>query len=71
MENASQTTPEQPVATPQADLTVSDLQNIKSLIETSVRRGTFQAHELSAVGNVFDRLNNFLTAVAATPKADN
>lgn len=48
----------------QPELTISDLQNIRSIIETTVRRGAFQAQELSAVGTVFDKLNNFLNAVA-------
>lgn len=48
----------------QPELTISDLQNIKSIIETTVRRGAFQAQELSAVGAVFDKLNNFLNSVS-------
>jgi len=59
--------PQQPVAQP--ELTVTDLQNIRSLIETVVRRGAFQAQELSSVGAVYDKLNNFLNALA-TPKAE-
>lgn len=59
---------QQPAAQP--ELTITDLQNIRALIETTVRRGVFQAQELSAVGAVYDKLNNFLNAVTAQ-KTDN
>lgn len=55
---------EQPQTNTPAELTISDLQNIKSIIETTVRRGAFQAQELSAVGAVFDKLHNFLSSVS-------
>jgi hypothetical protein len=58
MENQEQTQ-----ATPQPELSLSDLQNLKVIIDMSVRRGAFAANELSAVGAVYDKLNNFLTAV--------
>lgn len=58
MENSEKTQPE---------LNISDLQNIKTLIEVAVRRGTFNAAELSSVGAVFDRLNVFLSSVQAAP----
>jgi hypothetical protein len=54
---------EQPQAAP--ELNITDLQNIRAIIDTAVRRGAFGAAEVSAVGNVFDRLNVFLNAVAA------
>lgn len=50
--------------TVQPELTVSDLQNIRALIETVARRNVFQINEFSAVGAVYDKLNNFLGAVA-------
>jgi hypothetical protein len=49
-------------------LTIQDLQNLRSVIDLSVRRGAFGASEVSSVGQVFDRLNTFLTAVA--PQTD-
>jgi hypothetical protein len=52
------TTPVQP------ELNISDLQNIRAIIDTAVRRGAFGGGEASAVGSVFDRLNTFLNAVA-------
>lgn len=47
-----------------AELSVSDLQALKTLVETAVRRGAFQANELSAVGAVYDRVNSFLSSVS-------
>jgi hypothetical protein len=52
----------------QAELSIADLQNIRTLIDVAVRRGTFGASELSSVGAVFDRLNAFLSAVTPPPK---
>lgn len=52
----------------QPELSISDLQNLKAIVETAVRRGAFQAAEMSPVGSVYDRLNNFLTAI--TPKQE-
>lgn len=46
------------------ELSVSDLQALKTLVETAVRRGAFQANELSAVGAVYDRVNSFLSTVS-------
>jgi len=46
------------------ELNIADLQNIRAVIDTAVRRGAFGAGEATAVGNVFDRLNTFLNAVA-------
>lgn len=55
----------------QPDLTVTDLNNLRSIIDVAVRRGAFGAAEISGVGGVFDKLNAFLNAVAppaATPE---
>lgn len=51
-------------AAPAPELNISDLQNLKSIIELASRRGAFVASELSAIGGVFDRLSNFLNSVA-------
>jgi hypothetical protein len=55
---------EEQTQTPAPELSIADLQNIRTLIDVAVRRGSFGATELSSVGAVFDRLNAFLTAVA-------
>lgn len=66
-QTVDQTTPSTEEAQPQAqpELTITDLQNIRSLIETMVRRGVFQAQEYSAVGAIYDKLNNFLNLISS------
>ena len=51
-----------PANTP--ELTVTDLINLRSIIDVAVRRGVFAANELSAVGATYDKLNAFLNVVA-------
>jgi len=46
------------------ELTVSDLQNIRSIIDVAAKRGAFGAAEMSAVGGVFNKLDTFLSVVA-------
>jgi hypothetical protein len=58
----------QPEATPQPELTITDLTNIRSIIDFAVRRGAFGAAEISGVGTTFDKLNAFLNAVSAKPE---
>ena len=69
MENQEQTQ-----TTAQPEFSISDLQNLRAIVDLSAKRGTFNGSELTAVGQVFDRLNAFLNAVApqqtATPSAD-
>lgn len=65
-----------PVSEEQADATrpelkINDLLQVRALVELSVRRGAFQANEMTAVGAIYDRLNNFLNAVAPpAPQTD-
>ena len=49
---------------PAPELTITDLVNIRAIIDVAVRRGAFGAAEASSVGAAFDRLNTFLNAVA-------
>jgi hypothetical protein len=46
------------------ELTIVDLQNLRAILDTASRRGAFAAAEMTSVGSCFDRLNNFLNAVA-------
>lgn len=55
---------EAPAAPAAPELTITDLINIRSVVDVAVRRGAFGASEASAVGATFDRLNTFLNAVA-------
>jgi hypothetical protein len=65
MENQEQAQmPEQAVeAAQQPQLSINDLQNLRSIVDTAVRRGAFAANEMSAVGAAYDRVNAFLNAV--------
>ena len=56
-------------AAAQPELTISDLQNLRAIVEVAVRRGAFQASESSAVGATYDRLTAFLNAVAPAAPA--
>jgi hypothetical protein len=58
---------EAPAPQAQPELTITDLQNLRAIIDTAARRGAFPAAEMQAVGSVFDRLHKFLEAV--TPQA--
>lgn len=48
----------------QPQLSISDLQNLRAVVDLAVKRGAFGAAEASSVGAVFDRLNTFLEALA-------
>jgi len=56
------TTQAQPVVQP--ELSITDLQNIKSILDVSARRGTFSAAEMEAVGSTYNKLTKFLDTVA-------
>lgn len=68
MENQEQAQPTDVQSQP--ELTVTDLANIRAIIDVAVRRGAFGAAEAAGVGAVFDKLNNFLNAVAPAGKPD-
>jgi D-alanyl-D-alanine carboxypeptidase len=50
------------------DLTVQDLQALKSIIDVSTQRGAFKANELAVVGATYNKLEAFLQAVSQTAK---
>lgn len=53
-----------PVGTEQkADLNISDLVALKSIIDVSTQRGAFRAGEMEAVGKTYNKLNAFLESV--------
>jgi hypothetical protein len=52
------------------ELTVTDLQNIRAIIDVAATRGAFKAAEMSAVGNVFNKLDTFLAAVVPAQAAE-
>jgi hypothetical protein len=58
--SAPEAAPEQP----QAELNISDLAALRSIVEVASQRGAFKANELEAVGKTFNKLNTFLESVA-------
>lgn len=56
--------------TEQTQLTVDDLNSIKTLIETACARGAFKADEMLAVGSVYNKLSGFLSAILAMAQAE-
>lgn len=52
------------------ELTVTDLQNIRAIIDVAATRGAFKAAEMSAVGTVFNKLDTFLNAVVPAQSAE-
>ncbi len=63
-----QATPEAATAKQEAqgpDLTVQDLQALKSIIDVASSRGAFKPNEMTAVGTVYTKLETFLKAVSA------
>ena len=49
---------------PAADLNISDLLALRSIVDVASQRGAFKAAELEAVGKTFNKLNAFLESVA-------
>lgn len=62
--------PTQPQAPAAPELTVTDLNNVRSILDVAVRRGAFGANELTSIGAVYDKLSAFLNAVAAQKPED-
>lgn len=48
-----------------AELTVQDLQALKTIIDVASQRGAFKPNEMTTVGQVYTKLETFLNAVAA------
>lgn len=58
-------TPETVEATASPELTVQDLQNLRAIIDVASQRGAFKPTEMVTVGNTYNRLDTFLTAISA------
>jgi hypothetical protein len=66
-----QTTTEAAAQAPAApELTIQDLNNLRTVIDVATQRGAWRAPELAAVGSAFNRLNDFLNAVAPQQPAE-
>ena len=55
-------------STPQ--LSITDLAVIKNLIDVACERGAFRAPEMRTVGEVYDKLTEFLKVVIAQAEAE-
>jgi len=63
----------EPTAEPSAEqsieLTVNDLNALKQIIDVASSRGAFKPNEMTTIGTVYTKLENFLNAVAAQQQA--
>lgn len=49
-------------------INLGDMHTIKNLLEVSCKRGTWEAHEMTTVGNLYDKLTMFINqAEQVTP----
>lgn len=51
-------------------ITVADLDALRSIVDVATQRGAFRGAELTQVGTVFDKLSAFLAEVVAQAKAN-
>ncbi len=65
--NVEETQPEVSVEQQGPDLTVQDLQALKSIIDVASQRGAFRPNEMMTVGQTYSKLEQFLNAVAQQP----
>lgn len=49
----------------QPELTVNDLNAIKTIIDVASQRGAFKPNEMTTVGQTYTKLENFLAAIQA------
>lgn len=52
------------------NLNIADLVNVLQVFRTCAARGAFRADEMSAVGGLYDRLQEFLVATGAVKLND-
>ena len=67
--NVDANNPANPATPASPDLTITDLQAIKTIIDVASSRGAFRANELTNVGGIADKLTKFLQHVADQQKA--
>ena len=49
----------------EAELTVQDLNALKQIIDVASQRGAFRPNEMTTIGQVYNKLETFLSAVTA------
>ena len=63
--------PEQEAASDEnVELTVNDLAAIKQIVDVASARGAFRPAEMVSIGTIYNRLDKFLSVVAAQQKTD-
>ena len=51
------------------EITIADLNLLKDIVDLASTRGAFRAAEMKEIGDVYNKLTNFLDAVVAQAKA--
>jgi hypothetical protein len=67
-ENVEQETTQTQAAETSADLTINDLNALKTIIDIASSRGAFKPNEMVAVGQTYTKLDTFLNTVAEQAK---
>lgn len=65
MAEETQTQEKTETAEQNIELTVNDLGALKQIIDVASSRGAFKPNEMTAVGGIYTKLENFLNAVAS------
>lgn len=65
-EQAAQPQPPQGQTAP--ELTINDLNALKTIIDVATQRGAFKAGEMESVGKIYNRLSVFLESVTPKPE---
>lgn len=66
-EQTAQTQPQAEQPRESNDLTINDLNAMKSIIDVASSRGAFKPNEMLLVGQTYTKLSAFLESVAKTP----
>jgi len=68
----SDAAPQAPTAAPEqpTELTISDLNALKQIIDVASQRGAFKPNEMMTVGSTYTKLETFLAAVAQAPAGE-
>ena len=69
-EETQTNTEDQKIAVPEEILNIADLVNIANLIEVVTQRGAIRADELTAAGELYDKLRKFLETVLPKEPAE-
>lgn len=70
MAEETQTTEQTATTEQNIELTVNDLGALKQIIDVASSRGAFKPNEMTAVGSIYTKLENFLNAVASQQQAN-